>query len=51
MAGDPPDVIVSPRLAHLGLFDFHRAKEAIDEGKRAVEAILHNLRVLGEHPP
>lgn len=51
MAGDPPDVIVSPRLAHLGLFDFHRAKEAIDEGKRAVEAILHNFRVLGEHPP
>lgn len=49
MAGDPPDVIVSPRLAHLGLFDFHRAKEAIDEGKRAVEAILHTLRVLDEH--
>lgn len=50
MAGDPPDVIVSPRLAHLGLFDFHRAKEAIDEGKRAVEAILHTLRVLDERP-
>lgn len=49
MAGDPPEVIVSPRLAHLGLFDFHRAKEAIEEGKRAVEAILHNLRVLDDH--
>lgn len=50
MAGDPPDVIVAPRLAHLGLFDFHRAKEAIDEGKRAVEAILHNFRMFGESP-
>ncbi len=50
MAGDPPDVIVSPRLAHLHLLDFHRAKEAIEEGKRAVEAILHNLDVLDDHP-
>jgi NTE family protein len=50
MAGEPPDVIVSPRLAHLHLLDFHRAKEAIEEGKRAVEAILHNLRVLDDHP-
>ena len=49
MAGDPPDVIVSPRLAHLGLFDFHRAKEAIEEGKRAVEAILHTLHALDDH--
>ena len=37
LAGDPPDVIVTPRLAHLHLLDFHRAKEAIEEGKRAVE--------------
>jgi NTE family protein len=50
MAGDPPDVIVSPRLAHLHLLDFHRANEAIEEGKHAVEAILHNLRVLDNHP-
>jgi len=32
------------------MLDFHRAKEAIEEGKRAVAAILHNLRVLGHHP-
>ena len=40
MAGDPPDVLVAPRLAHLGLLDFHRAAEAIKEGERAVEAAL-----------
>jgi NTE family protein len=50
MAGEPPDFIVSPRLAYLHMLDFHRAKEAIEEGKRAVEAILHNLRALGDQP-
>jgi NTE family protein len=49
MAGEPPDVIVAPRLAQLGLLDFHRAEEAIDEGRRAVEACLHSLRVLDIH--
>ena len=49
MAGEPPDVVVAPRLARLGLLDFHRAKEAIDEGGRAVEAVLQNLRMLDNH--
>ncbi|MGO8753625.1 MAG: patatin-like phospholipase RssA [Gallionellaceae bacterium] len=49
MAGEPPDVLVSPRLAHIHLLDFHRAKEAIEEGKRAVEASQHNLSVLDDH--
>lgn len=48
MAGDPPDVIVAPRLGSLGLFDFHRAAEAIEEGRRAVEAVLPALRTLDE---
>lgn len=43
MAGEPPDVIVAPRLAQLGLLDFHRAEEAIAEGERAAEAALPNL--------
>jgi NTE family protein len=44
MSGDPPDVIVSPRLAQLGLLDFHRSEEAIAEGKRAMEAALPDLQ-------
>lgn len=47
MAGDPPDAIVAPRLAHLGLLDFHRASEAIDAGRRAVAAALPGLQALG----
>jgi NTE family protein len=51
MAGEPPDVIVAPRLGHLGLFDFGRAAEAIKEGERAMTAALENLRVLGLSVP
>jgi NTE family protein len=47
MAGEPPDVIVAPRLAHIGLLDFDRAEEAIREGERAMEAALGGLSVLG----
>lgn len=50
MAGEPPDVIIAPRLAHLNLLDFHRAKEAIEEGKRAVEVELHRLRGFSNQP-
>jgi len=48
LAGEPPDVIVAPRLAHLRMFDFHCAKEAIDEGRLAVERASDDLAALGE---
>ena len=44
MAGDPPAVVIAPRLSHLGQLDFHRAQEAIDEGRRAAQASLPQLR-------
>ena len=47
MAGDPPDVVVAPQLAHLGLLDFHRAKEAIEKGRQAVEVAMPTLASLG----
>jgi NTE family protein len=43
MAGDPPDLVVTPRLAQLGLLDFHRTGDAIAEGRRAVEAVREGL--------
>ncbi len=46
MSGDPPDVIVSPRLAGLGLLDFHRSAEAIAEGRRAMQAALPDLEAV-----
>lgn len=43
LAGDPPDVLISPRLGHVGLFEFHRAKEAIALGAEATDKALAPL--------
>jgi NTE family protein len=40
LAGDPPDVMISPRLGHIGWFDFHRAQETIEVGTRTTERAL-----------
>jgi len=40
MAGDPPELLVTPRLGDFGLLDFDRAHEAILEGERAVARAL-----------
>jgi len=37
MAGEPPDVLLSPRLSRLGLMEFDQAEVAIDEGRACVE--------------
>lgn len=47
LAGEPPDVLITPRLAHLGLLEFHRAPEAIEEGRQAVRAMQAMLRGAG----
>ncbi|WP_297528428.1 patatin-like phospholipase family protein [Thiohalobacter sp.] len=49
MAGDPPDVLLTPRLAHIRLMEFHRASEAIDEGWRAAERAAESLTDLLEY--
>lgn len=46
MAGEPPDVIITPKLAHLGLLDFHQARLAIEAGHRSVELSLPALKAL-----
>lgn len=49
MAGDPPEVLLAPRLSHLGLMDFHRAEEAMAEGWRVAQGVIDELRrLLGE---
>jgi NTE family protein len=37
LAGDPADVLITPLLPDFATMDFHRAKEAIPEGRAAVE--------------
>lgn len=40
LAGDPPDVMISPKLGHVGLFEFYRAEESIRAGEEAAERAL-----------
>jgi NTE family protein len=44
MAGDPPDIILAPRLSHIGLMEFYRAREAIQEGRECVQRMLPEIR-------
>ena len=43
LAGDPPDLMVAPRLGEIGLFEFHRAEEAIRLGREATERAIGEL--------
>lgn len=52
LAGDPPDVIISPRLSEMGLFDFHRADEMIARGYDATKRQLNDIaREIDERTP
>jgi NTE family protein len=52
LAGDPPDIMVAPKLAKLGLFEFHRAQECITLGRQATERALPDiLELLQESQP
>jgi NTE family protein len=43
LAGDPPDVLMSPRVGAIGWFDFHRAVEAMAHGTRAAERTIESI--------
>ena len=44
LAGDPPDVMISPKLHGLGLFDFHRAEELIKRGETAARREVEDIQ-------
>jgi len=44
LAGEPPHVMLLPRLRDMGLMEFDQAKEAIAEGRTCVEQALPMLR-------
>src|SRR5262245_5555930 len=54
LAGDPPDIVISPRLPAFGLFDFHRAEPLIECGiaaaKREIDDIKHEIALRGGSP-
>lgn len=48
MAGDPADIMLSPKLANIGLLEVYRATEAIKGGKECVQRMLPELTRLLE---
>ncbi len=44
LAGDPPDVMIAPRLPPIGLFDFHRAEELIRCGVEAAAREVEHIK-------
>ncbi|MGA8076951.1 MAG: patatin-like phospholipase family protein [Xanthobacteraceae bacterium] len=44
LAGDPPDIHITPRIASIGFLEFHRAAEAIAIGQTATERAIESIR-------
>ncbi len=44
LAGDPPDLLISPRVGQIGWFDFHRANDLIAHGARAAERAIISIQ-------
>ncbi len=46
LAGDPPDLFIAPRLGHIGMFDFHLAKEMISIGYETTSRAIEDIQQL-----
>ncbi len=47
LAGEPADVVISPRTSHIGILEFDRAAEAIAEGEAVVARMPQIREALG----
>jgi NTE family protein len=43
LAGDPADVLISPRVGDIGMLEFQRAGEAIAEGEACVQRAMNEI--------
>ena len=46
MAGEPAEAVIQPRLAAMGVMEYHRGAEAIAEGRSAAEQAVPHIRRL-----
>ncbi|NPU85053.1 MAG: patatin [Syntrophaceae bacterium] len=44
LQAEPPDILISPHLADIALFEFNRGAEAIEEGYRAAGLVIPLIR-------
>ncbi|MGI9380498.1 MAG: patatin-like phospholipase family protein [Methyloligellaceae bacterium] len=48
LIGDPPDLLLSPMLNEIGLFEFHRAGASIEAGYLAADAMMEDISQIVE---
>ena len=49
LAGDPPDVVLAPKLSGISLLELYRADEAIEEGRECVQRMIPEIEyVIGK---
>ena len=46
LAGDPAEVVLSPKVSDIGMLEFHRAAEAIEAGENCVRRALPEIQAL-----
>lgn len=44
LAGNPPTVLLAPRLSHIGLLELYKAQEAIEEGEACVQRMSDEIK-------
>ncbi|UAA40878.1 patatin-like phospholipase family protein [Paraneptunicella aestuarii] len=49
LAGEPPDILLQPKVGRYGIMEFHRAEELIAEGQKCVQASKSILEYELEH--
>lgn len=48
LVGDPADVLVTPKVADIGILEFQRAGEAMQKGEEAVAAVLRDIHAVAQ---
>jgi NTE family protein len=43
LAGDPPDLLIEPRLENVGIMEFHRAQELITLGSESIQRLAEQI--------
>lgn len=46
MAGDPPDILLAPKLTDISLLEFYRAQESINAGRESVQRLRFEIETI-----
>lgn len=44
LAGNPPNILLAPRLGHIGIMEFHKSAELIEAGRANIERMAEQIK-------